>query len=295
MRNGSGLQQTVSRCPFALSGEKGVFDMKVKKAFTLIELLVVIAIIALLMAILLPVLARAREQANSIVCRNHLKTLATANIIYASSADDWCVPAVDFTSAASNEPFWTANRLFRRTVGLTKQKEVADDLKMPKEYLCPTDLASGRHKNLPTEYQNVVSYGYNYTDWGPDSRNQISWSGDVPNGTQVARIELSQVKRSGEKLMFIDAGDLWAQKAGADYKTFWDRLGKNLQSYRDAGQWDPVFYRHNNGANIAFFDGHVEHRDKKSIFYYKSSTSLWPDENKNNALWYIIPSNFLGR
>jgi prepilin-type processing-associated H-X9-DG protein/prepilin-type N-terminal cleavage/methylation domain-containing protein len=262
-----------------------------KKAFTLVELLVVIAIIALLMGILLPALSRAREQAKSIVCRNHLKTLATANILYASSADGWCAPAVDFTGTASNEPFWTANRLFRRMMNLTKQKEVADDLKMPKEYLCPTDLASGRHKNLPSNYQNVISYGYNYTDWSPLSRHPISWSGNVPNGIQAARIKLSQAKRSGEKVMFIDAGDLWVMESGANYKIYWDKYGTNLQSYRDAGQWDPVFYRHNNGANIAFFDGHVEYRKKEDVFYFTPVTSSYPDKDRNHALWFIIPEN----
>lgn len=268
--------------------------MRKEQGFTLVELLVVIAIIALLMGILLPALSKAREQGKSIACRNHLKTLAMANMLYASSADDWCVPAVDFAGAASNEPLWTANRMFRRMMNLKKQKQVADDLKMPKEYLCPTDLASGRHKILPAQYQNVVSYGYNYTDWGPDSLHPISWSGNIPNGTKAARIKLSQVKRAGEKLMFVDAGDLWALKEGANFKIFWDKFGMNLQKYRDAGQWDPVFYRHNNGANIAFFDGHVEHRDKKDVYYYKSSTSLLPDQDKNNALWYLIPSNYKG-
>jgi len=272
-----------------------IFDRKVNKAFTLVELLVVIAIIALLMAILLPGLGRAREQARSIACRNHLKTLALANSIYASLADDWGVPAIDFTATAASEPFWVANRMFRRAIGLAKEEDVAGDLKMPKEYLCPTDKLSGRHNISTTEYQNVISYGYNFTDWGSDSRDPIAWSGNVPVGDKAARVKLMQVKRAGEKLMFIDAGDLWAQKVGADYKTLWDRLGADLQKYRDVGQWDPVFYRHNEGANIAFFDGHVEYRSKKNIFFYRSETSLWPDEAKNNTLWYIIPTNYLGR
>ncbi|MGA2324186.1 MAG: prepilin-type N-terminal cleavage/methylation domain-containing protein [Sedimentisphaerales bacterium] len=268
--------------------------MRKEQGFTLVELLVVIAIIALLMAIILPALNRAREQAKSVVCRNHLKTLATANILYASSADDWCVPAVDF-SVAVDEPAWIANRLFRRTMDLIKHQNTSEDFDMPKEYLCPTDLASGRLKNSTAEYQNAISYGYNYTDWGPDSRAPITWSGDIPTGTKVARIKLSMVKRSGEKLMFIDAGDIWVQKVDADYKTLWDRYGTKLQSYRDLGHWDPAFYRHNDGANIAFFDGHIEYRNKKDVFYYRSATSLSPDEEKNNALWYIIISNYRGR
>ena len=61
--------------------------MRNRKGFTLIELLVVIAIIALLMAILIPVLHRAREQGKRAVCLNNTKTLVLAWIMYAEAND----------------------------------------------------------------------------------------------------------------------------------------------------------------------------------------------------------------
>ncbi len=66
---------------------KGVIMQKTR-AFTLIELLVVIAIIAILMAVLMPALGRARLQGQRAACMGNLKQLTLAWIMYADENDD---------------------------------------------------------------------------------------------------------------------------------------------------------------------------------------------------------------
>jgi prepilin-type N-terminal cleavage/methylation domain-containing protein len=79
--------------------------MRRRRAFTLVELLVVVGIISVLIAILLPVLGRARDQANRIKCMSNVRNIMQGIVMYASQNKS-SLPCPNWGGNPAGSPGW---------------------------------------------------------------------------------------------------------------------------------------------------------------------------------------------
>ena len=240
---------------------------KFRFGFTLIELLVVIAIIAILAAILLPVLAKAKRKAWEASCMNNLHELGIALTIYSDTYNAYpgCLD-----QAASPAFYVWPERLYNTS---TVQNR--------KAFYCPAALPQSAWdtnanptiqrivgENGKLDYYGVVSIGsgqsgtrfsYGYNDWGVNDGNipQLGMGGDAIGGlTQGnAPVRPSMIRHPSD---MIAIGDLRSDAPAGDI-AYNANLDPTAATGQGGNQHTQVpCNRHEYHTVMVFADGHVE-------------------------------------
>ncbi|MGH8024139.1 MAG: prepilin-type N-terminal cleavage/methylation domain-containing protein [Limisphaerales bacterium] len=266
--------------------------MKNRNGFTLIELLVVIAIIAILSAVLLPILSTARAKAQGTFCMNNQKQLMLATTLYMNDnkgiilplwiqqgAMDWQNISFDPTlfSIQSPSALWWPDNLRLGGEGVKRQMVDCPALDQP------ATLAGGGSysASLP------LGIGMNFPEYG--------WTEPTGGGPfyPLPYPGQSNVSQPSQSIVFADAAGISnPNEPNADY---WKEVPGTGAVYFRAPS-DGVGYptgdsrsvpRHLKRVNVTFFDGHAAAIRNSAIGYQDARTdgaALWPRNNSDPGL-----------
>ena len=200
-----------------------------KERFTLIELLIVVAIIAILSAMLLPSLMKARESARAAVCQSNLKQLGIAAQFYADDNKAYFVinNGVDWWPKV----FYDGNYI-----------EKAEGL-----MTCPS-------LPLQDDWLNGIQWNWRHRVYGAAIDNKWNprqgWA-RVYDPDSIT-VHVPKVQSPSDFFYYADSGQYHNNGSRAD-GLFKQHLGFNWHE-ADGG----IHTRHNKSANLWFIDGHVE-------------------------------------
>jgi prepilin-type N-terminal cleavage/methylation domain-containing protein/prepilin-type processing-associated H-X9-DG protein len=215
-----------------------------RRGFTLIELLVVIAIIAILAAILFPVFAQAREKARAASCLSNARQISLAFSMYAQDFDEVYPPAVDAVSGA----WW--------------EGEVGPYIKTG---------TIGGILTCPSAPSRAYAYSMN---WSMNGKTDAAASNPADtilaaDGAQAPRLAntVDKLPQAGPYFLYTYPGlgeDMWTMPPNLQNGT-----GNPNATIRtdlpdadtDAAQ-GLMRFRHNEGVDAAFADGHSKHLRK---------------------------------
>jgi prepilin-type N-terminal cleavage/methylation domain-containing protein/prepilin-type processing-associated H-X9-DG protein len=194
----------LARWPMALRPARG---------FTLIELLVVIAIIAILAALLLPALARAKEKARTIQCLSNIRQVGLTSAFYLGDYNDRYPPATTKNGTVT-QLSWVGNTGLRSPYSsLTAEERWLSDYLVKASTGAKVDVA--RCPSDKTSYLNTGNSGYQ--DFGSSYLANIDYTvaNDVytltarPVDSAVSSIKLSQVAKPSRFVVFTSWGAYW--------------------------------------------------------------------------------------
>ena len=219
---------------------------EIRNGFTLIELLVVIAIIAILAAMLLPVLAGGKLSAQRAACESNLRQLGVAAELYWDDNGGNCFN-YNFGSTNAGQILWVG--WLGSGAETTRSYDLSRGALFPylngsNVRLCPSFVANVA--NFKLKATNIVfCYGYNSSFSPP---------------TTLPPLNTAQIRQPSQIALFADAAQVNDFQPPASHNNplieEWYYLD-NPTNYPGPNYYPHGHFRHSQRANVTFCDGHV--------------------------------------
>ena len=205
------------------------------RAFSVVELLVVVAIIAILAALLLPVLAQARERGRRAACLSNLKQIGLGLEMYVNDADGY------YPNTFFGSPFPGQYRWMDTLQPYIKSEQI---------FVCP-DASELLYKTRGAQYGGYAYNGAYYSRPDPDQATPPCSKWDKGYG----------VKNSD---VIVPATTIWVTDAAGNYEISWSETALPAmnstvpRTFGPFGLANMLVERHQNFIDILWCDGHAK-------------------------------------